>query len=66
MCLRFVLLFLQGRSQGLSSNGTTEEALSLIKEEEVLGCCNYAMLLKQHVTDDTASFMFQLKGKRDK
>lgn len=38
----------------------TEEALSLIEEEEVLCCCKYALLL--HVTDD-ASFMLQLTGR---
>ncbi|KAJ4933350.1 hypothetical protein JOQ06_030182 [Pogonophryne albipinna] len=42
---------------------TTEEALSLIKEEEVLCCCNYIAALRVHVTGDAASFMFQLRGR---
>lgn len=43
----------------------TEEALSLIKEEEVLCCCNYVEPLAVHVTDDAASFMFQLRERRE-
>ena len=42
---------------------TTEEALSLIKEEEVLCCCNHVEPLGVHVTDDAASFMFQFRGR---
>lgn len=42
---------------------TTVEALSLIKEEEVLRRCNDVVPLRVHVTDDAASFMFQLRGR---
>lgn len=43
---------------------TTEETLSLIKEEEALCCSDYVLALTEHATSQAASFMFHLRGRR--
>lgn len=64
--VRFVFLFLQGRSSLLKGPCTTEEALSLIKEEEVLHCCNYVVPLKSECYRPCSIFHVPVKGKRNK
>lgn len=64
--VRFVLLFLQGRSSLPKGPCTTEEALSLIKEEEVLHCCNYVVPLKSECYRPCSIFHVPVKGKRNK